>query len=222
MMRLVMYDLDGTLLDTVGEIALAVNLALAEAGAAPVDERQVRGWIGHGAARLIEAVWQATRPGLAVEALMASFSRHYQAVAGQSCQPFPHVLETLADVHARGVKQAVITNKESSFTRQVLARHGMTDWFELIIGGDTLPVRKPDPAVVRHCLATLGQTAEHSLYVGDSEVDIATARAAGVRCWVVPYGYNGGRDIRQAGADRVIDDLRAVTQALRDNQKCEV
>lgn len=222
MIRLVMYDLDGTLLDTASEIAAAVNLTLAEFGAESVDESQVRAWIGYGAAKLIEEAWRTMKPGARLDDVMATFSRHYCEIVGKSSQPFPHVMETLKKVKALGIKQAVITNKESSFTQRVLEKHGMTDLFDLVVSGDTLPVRKPDPAVIRHCLQTLHQTPECSLYVGDSDIDIATAKAAGVACWAVPYGYNFGHDIRQAGADRLIDDLRAVHDYLQDNIECEV
>jgi phosphoglycolate phosphatase len=222
MIRLVMYDLDGTLLDTASEIAAAVNQTLTEFGAETVEEWRVRAWIGYGAAKLIEEAWRTMKPGAHLDDVMASFGRHYRETVGKTSQPFPYVMETLQKVKALGIKQAVITNKESSFTQRVLEKHRMTDLFDLVISGDTLPVRKPDPAVIQHCLQTLQQTAEGSLFVGDSDIDVVTAKAAGVVCWAVPYGYNSDRDIRQAGADRLIDDLRAVHDYLQDNIECEV
>lgn len=221
MISLVMYDLDGTLLDTASEIAAAVNLTLTEFGAESVDEWRIRAWIGHGAAKLMEEAWRTMKPGARLDDVMASFSKHYRETVGKSSRPFPHVMETLRKVQALGIKQAVITNKETSFTQRVLEKHGMTDLFDLVISGDTLPVRKPDPAVIRHCLNTLHETPERSLYVGDSDIDVATAKAADVVCWAVPYGYNSGRDIKQAGADRLIDDLRAVHDYLQDNIEYE-
>ncbi|MDX9950866.1 MAG: phosphoglycolate phosphatase [Methylophilaceae bacterium] len=228
MIRLVMYDLDGTLLDTAGEIAAAVNLALAEFGGTAVDEARVRTWIGHGAARLIEEAWRASAtpetlaPIAPLEEVRAGFMRHYRNTVATSSRPYPHVLETLRRVRALGVKQAIITNKDAHFTARVLQQHGMSGLFDLVVSGDSLPVRKPDPGVVRHCLQTLQETPQHSLYVGDSDIDVATARGAGVTCWLVPYGYNGGRDVAQSGADRLIDDLRAVYVHLQDNIECEV
>lgn len=222
MIRLVMYDLDGTLLDTASEIAAAVNLTLSEFGAEAVDEWRVRAWIGHGAAKLIEEAWRTMEPGTKLDAVMATFTRHYRDTVGKSSRPYPYVMETLRKVKALGIKQAVITNKESSFTQSVLERHGMLDLFDLVISGDTLPVKKPDPAVIQHCLHTLHEAAKNSIFVGDSDIDVATARAAGVVCWAVPYGYNAGRDIKQAGADRLIADVRAVTDFLQDNMECEV
>lgn len=216
MIKLVMYDLDGTLLDSASEIAAAVNLTLTEFGAHTVDESRVKAWIGHGAVKLIEEAWQTMESDASLEAVMATFTRHYRDTVGKSSQLYPYVMETLQQVKALGVKQAVITNKESLFTRRVLEMHGLDDFFDLVVSGDTLPVRKPDPAVIQHCLRTLNETTETSLFVGDSDIDVATAKGAGVVCWAVPYGYNTGRDIKLAGADRLIHDLRAVSGFLQD------
>lgn len=221
MIKLVMYDLDGTLFDTASEIAAAVNLTLAEYGAEAVDEWRVRAWIGHGAVKLIEEAWRTMKPGAKLDEVMATFTRHYHETVGKSSKPYPYVMETLKQVKALGIKQAVITNKESTFTQRVLAMHGLDEFFDLVISGDTLAVRKPNPAVIQYCLNTLKQTAEQSVFVGDSDIDVATAKAAGVECWAVPYGYNSGRDIQQAGADRLIDDLRAVLDDVQDCTECE-
>ncbi|CAG1003908.1 phosphoglycolate phosphatase [Methylophilaceae bacterium] len=210
MIRLVMYDLDGTLLDTASEIAGAVNLALADFGAQPVDEAVVRSWIGHGTVRLMQQAWQKIDAETEWDEVMAAFTKHYRQTVGTTSRPYPYVMETLGRLKDMGIKQAVVTNKETQFTRRVLEKHGLGDFFDLVVSGDTLPVRKPDPAVIHHCLRTLDETVENSLFVGDSDIDVATANSAGVQCWVVPYGYNAGRDVRLAGADRLIDDVRAV------------
>lgn len=221
MIRLVMYDLDGTLIDTASEISAALNLTLTEFGATAVDEESVRAWIGHGAVKLVEKAWQTMEPGVGLPMMMTTFTRHYHETVGTSSEPYPYVIETLRQIEALGIKQAVITNKESTFTSQVLQMHGLDDFFDLVISGDTLPVRKPDPAVIQHCLETLNETSASSLFVGDSDIDVATAKGAGVQCWVVPYGYNAGRDIAKAGADRLIADLRAVSEFLQDKIECE-
>jgi phosphoglycolate phosphatase len=161
------------------------------------------------------------KPGAKLDEVMTTFTRHYHETVGKSSKPYPYVMETLKQVKALGVKQAVITNKESTFTQRVLAMHGLVGFFDLVISGDTLAVRKPNPAVIQHCLKQLKQTAEQSIFVGDSDIDVATAKAAGVECWAVPYGYNSGRDIQQAGADRLIDDLRAVLDDVQDCTECE-
>lgn len=207
MIRLIMYDLDGTLLDTASEIAAAVNLTLAHYGAQAVSESTVKSWVGHGAAQLMRNAWQTIAPGPTYEETMQTFTRFYQQTVGANSRPFPQVMETLQHFRSAGVLQAVVTNKESVFTRRVLEKHGMSEFFALVVSGDTLPVKKPDPAMIRHSLDVLAVKPAESLFVGDSDIDVATAKAAGVRCWVVPYGYNGGRDIAQAGADGLIAEL---------------
>lgn len=221
MTRLVMYDLDGTLIDTASEISAALNLALAEFGATAVEEEHVRAWIGHGAVKLVEKAWQTMEPDVDLPMMMTTFTRHYHDTVGKSSRPYPYVIDTLRQVKAMGIKQAVITNKESSFTQRVLQMHGLDDFFDLVISGDTLPVRKPNPAVILHCLDTLNETPASSLFIGDSDIDVATAKGAGVQCWAVPYGYNADRDIAKAGADRLINDLRAVSEFLQDKIECE-
>ncbi len=216
-MAVVMYDLDGTLLDTAGEITQAVNQTLAEFGHETVTEEQVRDWIGNGTGWLMKAAWQHT-PG-PVDArwdkVMERFIVHYEATAGTRSSAFPHVLDTLRRAREYGVKQALVTNKESRFTERVLERHGLQNAFDIVICGDSLPVKKPDPAVIAHCLSQLGASAGEALFVGDSEIDVSTAKAAGVICWAVPYGYNLGKPIEEAMPDRIVPDIRDVPNFFR-------
>ncbi len=216
-MAVVMYDLDGTLLDTASEIAQAVNLTLREFGRDPVTEDDVRNWIGHGTGWLMKRAWEqgGTSDEVSWESVMERFIYHYEATAGTTSKPFPYVLDTLKKARDYGVKQAVVTNKESRFTQRVLERHGLKDSFDLVICGDSLSVKKPDPGVIDHCLHTLGATRGEALFIGDSEIDVSTARAAGVVCWAVPYGYNLGRPIEDAMPDRIVQDIREVPNFFR-------
>ncbi len=216
-MAVVMYDLDGTLLDTAAEIAQAVNLTLCEFGHEPVDETQVRDWIGHGTGWLMKTAWQNTQGPMDApwDKVMERFVHHYEATAGTRSTAFPHVLETIRRTRDCGVKQAIVTNKERRFTERVLERHGLADAFDMVICGDSLPVKKPDPAVIDHCLAQFGAAPGEALFVGDSEIDVSTARAAGVVCWAVPYGYNLGKPIADARPDRIVPDIRDVPAFFR-------
>jgi phosphoglycolate phosphatase len=216
-MALVMYDLDGTLLDTAAEITDAVNLTLQEFDHDLVSEEQVRCWIGQGTGWLMETAWKATAGPTETSwgEVMARFIYHYEATAGTSSTFFPHVLDTLQKARDYGVKQALVTNKERRFTDRVLQKHGLTGAFDLIICGDSLKVKKPHPDVIHHCLKALDETAGSSLFVGDSETDISTAKAAGVMCWAVPYGYNHGRPINESMPDRVVPDIRDVPNYFR-------
>ena len=216
-MAVVMYDLDGTLLDTAAEITQAVNLTLQEFGHEQVSEAQVRDWIGHGTGWLMKTAWQNTQGPMDApwDKVMERFVHHYEATAGTCSTAFPHVLETLQRTRDYGVRQAIVTNKERRFTERVLERHGLADAFDLIICGDSLSVKKPDPSVIDHCLAELGAAPGEALFIGDSEIDVSTARAAGVVCWAVPYGYNLGKPIADANPDRIVPDIREVPTFFR-------
>ena len=219
-MALVMYDLDGTLLDTAGEIAQAVNLTLSEFDRPPVSQDDVRRWIGHGTGWLMEQAWHATKVGKSDQPfteVMERFKVHYAFTAGIDSQPFPCVMETLDKVRGLGIKQAVVTNKEGRFTDRVIDAHHLREYFDLIISGDTLPFKKPNPGVLVHCIQTLNETLTQSLFIGDSEIDVATAKAAGVTCWAVPYGYNHGQPIENAQPQRVIADISVVPDFFRSH-----
>lgn len=212
-MALVMYDLDGTLIDTASEIALAVNATLRQYGFKIVTEEQVKAWIGHGTVWLMQQAWPDKRDVDAHDTwskVMENFMQHYKDVVGTASKPYSAALETLTKLKEQGIKQAIVTNKEEPYTSKILAQHNMKDLFDLLISGNSLPYKKPDAAVVKYCLEALGETKESSLFVGDSEIDIKTAKNAGVTCWVVPYGYNAGRDIAKANPDKLIDSISKV------------
>lgn len=214
-MALVMYDLDGTLIDTASEIALAVNATLIQYEFDVVTENQVKAWIGHGTVWLMQQAWP-NKCDIHVEArwntVMENFMQHYKSVVGTISRPYPTALETVVKLKKQGIKQAIVTNKEEPYTSKILAQHNMNGLFDLLISGNSLPYKKPNPAVVEYCLEALGETKENSLFVGDSEIDIATAKNAGVTCWVVPYGYNAGREIANANPDKMIDNISKVSR----------
>ena len=212
-MALVMYDLDGTLVDTVDELAFAVNMTLNQHNHHEVEVTQVKAWIGHGTEWLMKQAW----PDRAVvgtpwvwSVIMEEFTHHYSEIVGVRSRLYPHVLETLDAIKKLGIKQAVITNKEQPFTSCVLEGNGIQSFFDLVVSGNTLSVKKPDAEVIHHCLGILSEKAETSLFVGDSAIDIATAKNAKITCWAVPYGYNGVKDIRLSNPDKLIDNLSLV------------
>ncbi len=216
---LVMFDLDGTLVETAPEITDAVNDTLQQFGWTPITEEQVARWIGHGTgALLVQAVARATdTPAAAVRdserlaAIGTVYEHWYAQRCGTRSRLYPQVRETLATLRAQGTRLAIVTNKEQRYTRRVLQAHQLADAFDEVICGDTLSTRKPDPAGVLACLRRFGAAAERSLFVGDSSIDAATARNAGVPVWLLPYGYNMGQPIEQAAPDRVIPDFSTLT-----------
>jgi len=120
------------------------------------------------------------------------------------------VRETLQVLRDAGVKLAVVTNKEGRYTQTVLDAHQLAPMFDRVISGDTLLVKKPNPAAVHDCLKRFNVKAERALFVGDSSIDVATARNAGVAVWALPYGYNMGESVHTCAPDRVIDDFSAL------------
>jgi phosphoglycolate phosphatase len=142
-----------------------------------------------------------------LKAQAAVFQKHYRARCGTRSHCYPHVIDALKHLKEQGVHLGVVTNKEGAYTRTVLDAHGLTPLLDRIVSGDTLPTKKPKPDGVQDCMSKLGVGADKTLFVGDSSIDIATARAAGVAVWAVPYGYNMGQAIADNMPDRLIPDF---------------
>ncbi len=198
--------------EALGFISGPVNDSLRQFELPQVTQQQVKDWIGHGTRELLAQALScslgsapaAVRDGAPLAGIVAAFESAYQRRCGRRSQLYPDVRETLLALRARGVKTAVVTNKEGRFTASVLRAHQLPALFDLVISGDTLPSRKPDSAGIAHCLAHLGVARERALFVGDSSIDVATARNAGVAVWALPYGYNLGRPIAASAPDRLI------------------
>ena len=216
MLRALLIDLDGTLVDTAPELALALNTTLRAWQREPVDDETVRGWIGDGARALVEKAFGGPVP----EAVWQHFSQVYGEVCGLHSTLFPGARELLQRLADDGVRLAVLTNKEQVFAHRLLARHDIADLVELLVAGDSLPVRKPDPAVAGHALAALDVGPDEAAFVGDSVTDVRTARAAGLRAWIVGHGYPAGEfagdDVPDAFVDSFADfDPHALAGAQR-------
>jgi phosphoglycolate phosphatase len=212
------FDLDGTLVETAPEIADAVNDTLRHFDRPEVTQTQVNDWIGHGTKELlIQALAsvtntsvEAVRQGADLKQALPVFDRHYQARCGTRSHLYPQVREVLAALRARGCKLAVVTNKEGRYTDTVLRVHDLHAAFDVIVSGDTFPVKKPDPTSVLTYLSRWGINPSEALFVGDSSIDAATARNAGVPVWLLPYGYNMGQPVQVCAPDRVIADFSAL------------
>jgi phosphoglycolate phosphatase len=201
MLKLVLFDLDGTLVDTAPDIADAVNAVRCERGLPPLPETWIRARIGHGARALLAQARLMDR--------IEDFARRYSACCGRRGCVYDGAGAALEALRGARVKLALLTNKEQRFARMVLEAHGLDGAFDLEICGDTLPAKKPDPITVRHALGALAVPASQALLVGDSPIDVQTARNAGVAVWAVRYGY-GGDGLERAQPDRLIDSLAEV------------
>jgi phosphoglycolate phosphatase len=217
----VLFDLDGTLLDTAADIAWALNRAVAELGWPPVPLAAVRVMIGRGAPMLIRRLaWeqQRTLDDAAQQALTERFFHHYGALqdSGRStAQPFAGVREALQELHAAGTRLAVVTNKQRRFAVSLMQRLGFDGWLDCIVGGDCCARRKPDPAPLLFACQSLRIAPVQALMVGDSTNDVQAARAAGIPVVCVPYGYNEGEDPRGLPCDAIIESLALLPAMLR-------
>ncbi len=222
--KLVMFDLDGTLIETGAEIAGAVNATLAGFDFAAVTQTQVNGWIGQGTTELLILALASVSATSELEVrnsellslVKKQFAEEYLLYCGTCSTLYPQVREVLTELKSRGVKLAVVTNKEMRYTRVVLAAHGLDGLFDMVIGGDSLPVKKPDPAGLLHCLQHFELEPGQALFVGDSSIDAAAAKHAGVPVWLLPYGYNMNQDVHDCEPDRVIDDFSALLDGISD------
>ena len=209
--RLVAFDLDGTLVDSVPDLAWCIDRTMPRFGVPARGEALVREWIGNGVERLLDRALTGALDGVADPIVRreacAVFLELYSAHGHEHSRVYPGVRAGLVALRAHGAVLACITNKPHGPAVDLLAHLALIGHFELVLGGDSLPHRKPDPLPLIHACATLGIAVEHSLFVGDSVSDVEAARAAGMRVVCVGYGYNHGRDVSEAGPDAVIGSL---------------
>jgi len=198
------FDLDGTLVDSVPDLQAAVNAMLRELGRAALSAAEVRGMVGDGTARLVARALAATGRELPPGPAHDRFLALYEAAPAARTRPYPGVPATLAALRGAGCRLAVCTNKPQRATEAVLDALGLASFFDAVLGGDALPVRKPDPAHVRGALAALGAGPERGAMIGDGENDAAAGRGAGLPVALMTYGY-AHAPLESLGADALID-----------------
>ncbi|WP_025132418.1 phosphoglycolate phosphatase [Pseudomonas sp. PH1b] len=220
MPRLVMFDLDGTLVDSVPDLAAAVDHMLLKMGRAPAGLEAVREWVGNGAPMLVR---RALANSLEAEGVDDGEAEHALELFNAAYEDsheltvvYPGVRETLKWLYKQGVEMALITNKPERFVAPLLDQMKIGRYFRWIIGGDTLPQKKPDPAALFFVMKMASVPASQSLFVGDSRSDVLAAKAAGVKCVALSYGYNHGRPIAEESPAMVIDNLRALIPGCLD------
>ncbi len=190
--RLIIFDLDGTVIDSAGDLHQAVNRMLADFGCPPLPLEEVRTMIGDGASMLIARALEARQCTVDRPAALQRFLGYYAEQPAALTTLYPGVRATLDSLTARGLKLAMCTNKPAGLTRTILREFALEGYFERVIGGDSLPYRKPDPRMLTELLQAFGTPAAQSLLVGDSEVDAATAQAATVPFALMKHGYHRG------------------------------
>lgn len=208
---LVLVDLDGTLVDTLPDIAFCIDRMLTEMSMAGAGPERVRDWIGDGTEMLVRRALLDSRSGQIHEAeyerALSRFSELYAAHVCDRSRVYEGVPAGLDYLHSHKTPLACITNKAEAFTSRLLAGLGLEPHFDLVVSGDTLARRKPDPMPLLHAMNQFDAKKERTLFIGDSANDVKAARAAEIGIVCVTYGYNHGRDIRDSAPDAVIDSL---------------
>ncbi|RZU99172.1 phosphoglycolate phosphatase [Spiribacter vilamensis] len=212
----VLFDLDGTLVDSAPDLTTAVNRSLADIDRPPLTEDQVCAWIGNGArllvARALAGERDITVEPPATDAAVARFFVHYHDCLCEHSRLYPGVLEGLDQLRAMGLPMGVVTNKPAAFTTPLMEALGIAGYFGVAVSGDTLGVKKPDPAPLIHAAERLGVAIGDCVYVGDSAADRTAAEAAGSPLVRVPYGYPGDDAIfadHSAAMTLTVDQLAA-------------
>ncbi len=209
--QLVMFDLDGTLMDSVPDLATAVDKMLLQLGREPAGVQQVRNWVGNGSPVLVRRALagQLEHDGVPGDLAAEALALFMQAYAGghELTTVYPGVRECLGWLREHDVPMAIITNKPAQFIEPLLVEKGLVGYFQWLVGGDTLPQQKPDPAALLWVMGKAGAAPVESLFVGDSRNDVQAAKAAGVPCVALSYGYNHGEPIANEQPAMVLDDL---------------
>ncbi|MBF0340989.1 MAG: phosphoglycolate phosphatase [Magnetococcales bacterium] len=208
--RALLFDLDGTLVDSAQDLWRTLNHLLAAKGLERVPLERVRHLVGHGARALLargvhgeKAVPPSHDPEFETD--VQQFLAYYQDHLTDHTRPFPGVPETLRALAGQGFSMAVVTNKIESFSRTILEQLGLAELFPVVVGGDTLPWRKPDPQPLLHALEQLGVPPGEGVMIGDSETDFQAARNARLPVILCSWGYNRGEDVGALHPDHVVD-----------------
>ena len=216
--EVLIFDLDGTLIDSVPDLALSINQMLTTLGMTTFSTEVIRSWVGNGAAVLTKRALSGNidicpdlDPSIVETALTIFLNYYEQNVCVQTCL-YPNVKDTLERLHGEGYRLVIVTNKPEQFVRPILESLDLNSLFEFVVGGDTLTKRKPDPIQLNYVCETLSVSASNCLMIGDSKNDIFAATAASMESIGLSYGYNHGEDIYSHGATLVLDDFAQIIQ----------
>ncbi len=209
----VIFDLDGTLLDTLEDLYLSTNVALSHAGYPTRTRQEVRRFVGHGVEMLIRRAVPAGTEEVACLSVLADFKAHYAATCHEHTAPYPGVIELLDALLAKGISCAVVSNKFDAAVKELSARY-FGERIAVAVGERAGVRKKPAPDTVWEALRALGVDAADCVYIGDSEVDIETARASKMACITVTWGFRDRETLLAAGASQLIDSAASLKEYL--------
>jgi phosphoglycolate phosphatase len=216
--KAVIIDLDGTLADTIPDLAEAANMMLRELDRPGLERELIRTFVGKGIPKLVERALAGNLEGSVPAGLLSRalpiYERCYAEVNGKHTVIYPGVSEGLRTLRAMQLPLACVTNKAERFTRALLDHLQLARCFEQVIAGDTLPQKKPDPQPLLHACRGFGIAPGDMLMIGDSAIDVEAARAAGCPVFCVTYGYNEGRDVRELDVDAIVASLIEATRLI--------
>lgn len=218
--RAVLFDLDGTLLDTLPDLHAAASAMLRDMGRPELPLESIRAYVGRGIPNLIKRVLAnslhvAEDPNPPPPEAVVSYRRHYARENGRNAKVYPGVLEGLTALRAQGVPLGVVTNKADVFIQPLLEQTGLSGYFDVLVGGDLLPKVKPDPMPLVWACGRLGVSPAEALFIGDSLNDALAARAAGCPVFLLPYGYNEDRDVHELDCDAIVESVRDAVNLIR-------
>lgn len=211
---MIIFDLDGTLIDSKLDLALAVNATRARFGLSPLPEERIFSYVGEGAPLLVRRALDHSEDDAQVQLALEFFLRYYREHMLDNTVAYPGVPEALAEFAAAGLALTVLTNKPERFSREILRGLGLAEYFKLLYGGNSLERKKPDPIGVETILRETGAAREQVLLVGDSKVDIQTARNAGICVCGVTYGLGSGQ-LHEEPPDFMVDNLAELAAMVR-------
>ncbi|HET7596241.1 MAG TPA: phosphoglycolate phosphatase [Burkholderiales bacterium] len=217
--RAVMIDLDGTLLDTIPDLAIAANMMRDALGRPPLDAELIRTFVGKGIPNLVRRALAGTLEGdvdtAEFDRALPVYERCYASVNGRHTTIYPGVMEGLEALRAAEFPLGCVTNKAMRFTRPLLQQTGLADYFTEVVAGDTLAKKKPDPEPLLYACERFRIAPREMLMIGDSLNDAQAARAAGCPVFCVTYGYNEGHDVRELDVDAIVDSLVEATRLIQ-------
>ena len=216
----VIFDLDGTLMDTSAEICTALAATFRDLGLPALDKAAVEAMIGKGVRVLVErALARVGAAGVEVDRVLDRFESEYEAIVGTDSALYPGALEGMRRLKAAGITMGVVTNKPRLFTQRLLDDAGATPFLAAVVAGDDGYTRKPAPDMLLAACTRMGAQPNATLMLGDSDNDIVAARAAGCPVWCVPYGYNEGRPPESLACDRLVADIAEAASLVIDNRR---